>query len=381
MKKVSILGSTGSIGRQAIEVIGQFPDRFRLCSLCADSNTELLREQIEKFRPSAVCVGSEEKYRELKKSVGGKTDILIGKEGLCELAADESETVVSAITGCAGLEPTLAALRLGKRVALANKELVVAAGPIVMSEARRCGAEIIPVDSEHSAIHQSIRAGGRAEKLIITASGGPFRNTPRRMLEKVTVREALKHPTWRMGEKITIDSATMMNKAFEVIEARWLFDIPPENISVWIHPQSIVHSIVEFADGASVCQMSVPDMRIPIAYALSYPERLPLETERLEPRSLSESTFEEATAGQIPALGLARRSLESGGTMPAVMNAANEEAVRLFLNRRIHFTGIIETVKTVMSRHRASAADSVEQVLRADLWARKEAESASGGTL
>ncbi len=377
MKSVSVLGSTGSVGRQTLEVIERFPDRFRLCSLCADSNIGLLREQIEKFRPSAVCVGDEEKARELEKSAGGKTRIVSGKEGLCELAADESETVVSAIVGFAGLEPTLAALRRGKRVALANKEIIVAAGAIVMEESRRCGAEIVPVDSEHSAIYQSIRAGGKAEKLIITASGGPFRNTPKPMLEKVTAREALEHPTWSMGDKITIDSATMMNKAFEVIEARWLFDIKPENISVWIHPQSIVHSIAEFEDGSSVCQMSVPDMRIPIAYALSHPERLPLKTERLKARQLSDSTFEEADPERIPPLMLAREALENGGTMPAVMNAANEEAVRLFLSGSLGFTGIVETVKTVMDRHRVSAAESVEEIVRADLWARKEVESAA----
>ncbi len=378
MKKISIMGSTGSIGRQTLEVIEQFPDRFELCSLSADSNIGLLSRQMKKFSPSAVCVGNEEKARELKKLTGGKTKILSGGEGLCEMAADKSETVVSAIVGCAGLEPTLAALRCGKRVALANKEIVVAAGPIVMDEARRCGAEIIPVDSEHSAIFQSIRGGGAVRKLIITASGGPFRNTPGHLLENVGVREALEHPTWKMGDKITIDSATMMNKAFEVIEAHRLFDIPPENISVWIHPQSVIHSIVEFADGASVCQMSVPDMRIPIAYALSYPERMALKTERLEPRHLSDSTFEEALPEQNPPLELAHIAVESAGTMPAVMNAANEEAVRLFLNGRINFTGIVETVKTVMDGHRVSPAESVEQVLQADRWARREVESAIG---
>ena len=372
MKKISILGSTGSIGRQALEIISRFPDRFAVSSLCADSRTDILKKQIEEFSPAAICVGSEEKARELKKTVRNTTEILFGKDGLCKLAADESQTVVSAIVGSAGLEPTLAAIRRGKRVALANKEIIVAAGRMVMDEARKYGAEIIPVDSEHSAIFQSIKAGGEVERLIITASGGPFRNITEEALGKVTVREALEHPTWEMGNKITIDSATMMNKAFEVIEARWIFDIPHEKISVWFHPQSIFHSIVEFADGAAVCQMSEPDMRVPIAYALSYPERLALETKRLKPERLSESSFEEATPDKTVPLALAHAALESGGTMPAVMNAANEEAVRLFLDNRINFTDIVKTVKTVMDAHSAVPAQSVEEILIVDMRAREE---------
>ncbi len=372
MKKISILGSTGSIGRQALEVIGRFPDRFAVSSLCADSRTDILKEQIEKFSPSAVCVSSEEKARELKKTAGNATEILSGKDGFCKLAADESQTVVSAMVGCAGLEPTLAAIRRGKRVALANKEIIVAAGPVVMDEARRHGAEIIPVDSEHSAIFQSIKAGGEIRRLIITASGGPFRNFSEKALAKVTAREALEHPTWKMGNKVTIDSATMMNKAFEVIEARWLFGIPREKISVWFHPQSVFHSIVEFTDGAAVCQMSEPDMRVPIAYALSYPERLTLESERLRPERLSQSSFEEASTDKTTPLALAHAALESGGTMPAIMNAANEEAVRLFLDNRINFTDIVKTVKTVMDAHISGHARSVEEILLADMRAREE---------
>ncbi|QMU56646.1 MAG: 1-deoxy-D-xylulose-5-phosphate reductoisomerase [Candidatus Mycalebacterium zealandia] len=377
MKKISILGSTGSIGRQALEVIESFPDRFEVCSLCAGSNIALLKEQIEKFSPSAVCVSDEEKARELEKTAHGKTDIVFGREGLCELAADESETVVSAIVGFAGLEPTLTAVRKGKRVALANKELIVAAGQIVMDEVRASSAEIIPVDSEHSAVFQSMRAGGEVRRLIITASGGPFLNTPQDTLEKVSPAQALNHPTWDMGDKITIDSATMMNKAFEVIEARWLFDVPPEKIEVWIHPQSVVHSIVEFEDGSAVCQMSEPDMRVPIAFALSYPERLALQTERLSPARLSQTSFEEADTRKTIPLALALRALDEEGTMPGTMNAANEEAVKLFLDNRIKFTDIVKIVETVMDGHKTSPAETVEQVLQADAQARKEAGRAA----
>ncbi|WP_462137050.1 1-deoxy-D-xylulose-5-phosphate reductoisomerase [Candidatus Mycalebacterium sp.] len=377
MKKISILGSTGSIGRQALEVIECFPDRFEVCSLCAGSNIALLKEQIEKFSPSAVCVSDEEKARELEKTARGKTDIVFGKKGLCELAADESETVISAIVGVAGLEPTLAAVRKGKRIALANKEIIAAAGKIVMDEVRASGAEIVPVDSEHSAVFQSIRAGGKVRRLIITASGGPFRNAPQDTLEKVAPAQALAHPTWDMGDKITIDSATMMNKAFEVIEARWLFDVPPEKIGVWIHPQSIVHSIVEFEDGSAVCQMSEPDMRVPIAFALSYPERLALQTERLNPARLSQTSFEEADMRKIIPLALALRALDEEGTMPAVMNAANEEAVKFFLDNRIKFTDIVKIVETVMDGHNTSPAETVEQVLQADARAREEAGRAA----
>ncbi len=375
MKKISILGSTGSVGTQALEVINQFPEKFSVCSLSTNSNTGLLKEQVEKFSPSTVCVFNEEKARELGKTIGREIKILAGKKGLCEIAGDESETVVSAIVGCAGLEPTLTALGKGKRVALANKEAVVAGGEILMEQSRSGGAEIIPVDSEHSAIFQSIRAGGEVKRLIITASGGPFRGANEATLEKITAAEALCHPTWKMGNKITIDSATMMNKAFEVIEARWLFNVPPEKISVWIHPQSIIHSIVEFVDGSLFCQMSEPDMRLPIAYALSHPGRLPLKTKPLNAGRLSGASFEEADMRKIPPLALALRALELGGTMPAVMSAANEEAVRYFLENRIKFKDIVRVVEIVMDGGGVEPADSVESILRADRLARKKAES------
>ncbi len=379
MKKISILGSTGYIGRQALEVAGSFPGQFQVCSLSSGSNTGLLLEQAEKFSASAVCVADEEKAREAEKAAGGEIRVLSGKRGLCEIAGDDSETVVAAIVGSAGLEPTLAAIRAGKRVALANKEAVVAAGKFLTDEAERSGASIVPVDSEHSAVFQAIRAGGEVKRIVITASGGPFRNATPEQLGKVTAKQALRHPTWDMGDKITIDSATMMNKAFEIIEARWLFDIPPEKISVWIHPQSIVHSIVEFTDGSYVCQMSEPDMRVPIAYALSFPERLPLETSPLTPERLSACSFEEADAKKITPLALAFEALEKGGTAPAALSAANEEAVRLFLDNRIEFTDIVALARTVMRESGYEPADCVEAVAAADGAAREKVKSMVSG--
>lgn len=373
MKAVSILGSTGSVGRQALEVIERFPDRFKVTSLSAGSNTGLLTEQMKKFSPSAVCVGTKEQAREVEAAAGGKTRVLCGREGLLEIARDESDTALCAIVGGAGLAPTLAAVRAGKRVALANKEAVVAAGGLIMDEARRSGAEIAPVDSEHSAVFQSLRAGGAARRIVITASGGPFRNFSEERLRNVTARDALRHPTWEMGEKITVDSATMMNKAFEIIEARWLFDIPPEKISVWIHPQSVVHSIVEFEDGSSVCQMSEPDMRVPIAYALSFPERLPLGSPTVTPERMGELSFEEADTGKTAALALGFEALRAGGTAPAAMSAANEEAVRLFLENRIKFTDIVEVAAAVTRAHKPLPADGLEVVEEA---ARRAAEQA-----
>lgn len=375
MTTVSVLGSTGSVGRQALEVIGMFPGRFTVTSLSAGSNTALLAEQIKKFSPSAVCVGTEEGAREIESAVNGRTRVLRGKDGLLEIARDGSGTVVSAIVGGAGLAPTLAAVRAGKRVALANKEAVVAAGELIMKEARKNGAEIAPVDSEHSAVFQSLRAGGEARRIVITASGGPFLNFSPERLRKVTARDALRHPTWDMGSKITVDSATLMNKAFEIIEARWLFDIPPEKIAVWIHPQSVVHSIVEFEDGSSVCQMSEPDMRVPIAYALSLPDRLPLGSPAVTARRMSGLSFEEADTGKIAPLALAFEALRAGGTAPAVMSAANEEAVRLFLENRIRFTDIVEVVAGVTRAHSPRPADGLTVIENAAAAAREEART------
>ena len=377
MTGVSILGSTGSVGRQALEVIASFPDRFKVVSLSAGTNTELLKEQIKRFSPSAVCVSGESEAREIERAVSGNTKVLCGARGLIETAEDGSETVLAAIVGSAGLEPALAAVRAGKRVALANKEAVVAAGSLIMAEAARCGARIVPVDSEHSAVFQSLAAGGAVRRVIITASGGPFRNFSERRLRAVTPREALRHPTWEMGDKITVDSATMMNKAFEVIGARWLFDIPPEKISVWIHPQSVSHSVVEFEDGSCVCHMSEPDMRVPIAYALSLPERLPLCVRSLTPERFSELRFEEADMEKIVPLKLALDALSAGGTAPAAMSAANEEAVRLFLDNRIKFTDIVEVAASVLHSHKPRPADRLDAILEADSLARRDAVAAS----
>ena len=375
MTAVSILGSTGSVGRQALEVIERFPDRFKVTSLSAGSNTGLLMEQMKKFSPSAVCVGSPERAREIEAAAGEKTRVLCGREGLTEIARDGSDTVLSAIVGGAGLAPTLAAVRAGKKVALANKEAVVAAGGLIMAEAKRSGAEIVPVDSEHSAVFQSLRAGGAARRIVITASGGPFWNFSEERLRGVTARDALCHPTWDMGDKITVDSATMMNKAFEIIEARWLFDVPPEKISVWIHPQSVVHSIVEFEDGSSVCQMSEPDMRVPIAYALSLPERLPLGSPAVTPERMGGLSFEEADTGKVAPLALGFEVMRAGGTAPAAMSAANEEAVRLFLENRIKFTDIVEVVTAVTRAHKPRPADGLEVIEDAARSAGEEARS------
>jgi 1-deoxy-D-xylulose-5-phosphate reductoisomerase len=378
MKRISILGSTGSIGQSTLSVVEKYHDRFTVVALAAGNNVELLEQQIRKFRPSIVSVVSERSAEDLKKRCSDLgVRILFGVEGMSQVAAaDEADITVSAIVGTAGLVPTMAAIRAGKDIALANKEVLVTAGELVMAECRAKGIRILPVDSEHSAIFQCLLAGASTDirKLVLTASGGPFRSHSKKDLGKVTLAQALKHPNWSMGRKITIDSATLMNKGLEVIEARWLFDIAPEKIKVLVHPQSIVHSMVEYHDGAVVAQLGMPDMRGPIAYALSYPERLSGVSPALDLAKMGTLTFEEPDMDRFPCLAYAFDALKAGGSMPAVLSAANEVAVKYFLEEKIGYGDIARVIRSTMDAHTPSNIRTVEDALKADLWARHEAE-------
>lgn len=375
MKNIVILGSTGSIGKSTLEVIEKAPDRFRILGLAARSNLYLLLKQINRYLPEIVAVYDEDAAEILKKKVNIK--VLSGINGLIEIAVHEkADFVLSAIVGAAGLLPTLAAIKRGKTIGLANKETLVIAGRIVTEEAKRSAVKIIPVDSEHSAVFQCLEKRNPFEikRIILTASGGPFRGRSKKELRHVKVKEALRHPNWRMGAKITVDSATLMNKGLEVIEARWLFDIPPERIDVVIHPESIIHSMVEFSDGTIIAQLSRPDMKAPIAYALSYPERLSDIVEPLDFETLRTLTFEKPDRESFPCLDLAYSAIKDGGTMPAVLNAANEIAVDAFLKERIGFTDIPSIIERVIEKHQKMPCDTIEEVLEADAWARQEAE-------
>jgi 1-deoxy-D-xylulose-5-phosphate reductoisomerase len=377
MKTLAILGSTGSIGVQTLEIAARYPDRFRVVALAGGKNIPRMEEQIRHFQPDLASVGNEEQARQLRQSLSSlPTRILSGAEGLTEVATCPGvRMVVSALVGSVGLLPTLAAAKEGKQIAIANKEALVMAGEILVREIRDRGASLLPIDSEHSAIFQ-VLAGHRKEeirRILLTASGGPFLNTPREDLERVTPRQALNHPQWRMGKKVTVDSASMMNKGLEVIEARWLFGIPAEQIEVLIHPQSIVHSMIEYIDGSVIAQMALPDMRGPIAYALSYPERLDLRHPSLNLPESGPLTFHAVDGERFPALGLAYRALQAGGTMPAVMNAANEAAVEAFLGERIGFLQIPRLIQETMERHQTRQSISLEDVLSAHSWARQEA--------
>ena len=378
MKNISILGSTGSIGQSTLSVVEKFPDRFRVVALAAGNNVDLLEKQVRIFKPAIVALAGEKSALILKKRCADlKIRILFGIEGMIQAAtAEDADTTVSAIVGTAGLVPTMAAIRAGKDIALANKEVLVTAGELVMAESRARGVAILPVDSEHSAIFQCLQAGAKTQirKLILTASGGPFRKYSQMDLAKVTVAQALNHPNWSMGKKITIDSATLMNKGLEMIEARWLFDMVPEKIKVLIHPQSIIHSMVEYHDGAVIAQLGKPDMKGPIAYALSYPERLPDVSPALDFASVSALTFEDPDLDRFPCLTHAYVSFQVGGTMPAVLSAANEIAVKYFLEEKIGYSDIARVIKATMESHTPSALKTVEEALKADLWARQEAE-------
>jgi 1-deoxy-D-xylulose-5-phosphate reductoisomerase len=376
MKNVVLLGSTGSIGASTVRVAEDLPDQIRLLALAAGNNAGLLLEQTRKHRPEAISICDPAKAKELRDALGTGTEVCSGPEGLIKLATlPAADIVLIAIVGTAGLQPALAAIRAGKDIAIASKEILVMAGEIVMSEARRHGVQVLAVDSEHSAIFQCLdgRPSSSVRRLWLTASGGPFRTTPKEEFADITVERALKHPSWVMGRKITIDSATLFNKGLEMIEARWLFDIEMARVAVVVHPQSVVHSLVEFVDGSMLAQLSTPDMCLPIQYALTYPDRAPSERVQTSLAKLGALTFEEPDPERFPALDLARRAGEAGGTLPAVLNAANEVAVEAFVNRQINFPQITETVRRTMDRHKLVSHPAFNQILEADAWARKEA--------
>jgi len=384
VKRLAILGSTGSVGEQTLEVVAQFPDRFRPVALAAGRRIEKLADQVKQFRPELVSVADEAGVEELRKRVGDEVEIRVGAAGLEDVATHPSDLVVAALVGAVGLAPTLAAIRAGRSVALANKEVMVMAGAFVNRTVQEAGVTLLPVDSEHSAIFQAL-SGQRPQdvaRLLLTASGGPFRTWAPERIAKASIEEALAHPNWDMGPKISIDSATLMNKGLEVIEARWLFDVPPERIEVVVHPQSIVHSLVETVDRSVLAQLGLPDMKVPIAVALAYPERLPLDLPRLELAEIGQLDFEEPDLERFPCLGLAFEALAGSEEGPAVLNAANEVSVAAFLEGRVPFPAIAETNAFVLHRHleeRAGAVvDDLDAVVNADAWARVQAREAMG---
>ena len=374
MKRLAILGSTGSIGVNTLDIIRQFPERFEVASLSAGLNTQLLRQQILQFRPKIVSVLNRELAETLKGDLASvPVEIVHGIEGLIRVATYPGvDQVVSAIVGAVGLIPTLSAIKTGRTIALANKESLVMAGKIVIEEAKKNQVQILPIDSEHSAIFQSLLGHQREEieRLILTASGGPFLNLPTAKLRDVTAKDALRHPRWAIGKKITIDSASLMNKGLEVIEAHWLFDMPVEKIAVQIHPQSVIHSMVEYRDGSVIAQMGITDMRVPISYALSYPQRLPLSLPRLDLFQKGGLTFMAPDLERYPCLRLAYQSIEIGETMPAILNAANEVSVNAFLEGAIKFTDIPILIQRVMEDHEVRTVHTLEDILKADHWAR-----------
>lgn len=373
-RPLAILGSTGSIGINTLDVVAAHPEAFSVSGLAAGGNVELMVDQIARHRPSLVALSDAEAAERLRERVRGQNvAVRGGMDGVCEVATmDGAETVVSAIVGAQGLVPTLEAIRAGKTVALANKEVLVCAGELVVREARGQAA-LVPIDSEHSAIFQCLAGEDRADvrRVILTASGGPFHGLSPHEMSAVTAREALDHPNWDMGPKVTVDSATLMNKGLEVIEAHWLFDLPPECIEVVIHRQSIVHSLVEFVDGSLLAQLAPPDMRLPIAYALSYPRRLPMSQPSLSLVEIGQLSFEQPDEETFPCLGYAYEALRRGGTMPTVLNAANEVAVQAFLEGTIGFLDIPRLIRASLDRHEPRPVASLEVVLEADRWARE----------
>jgi 1-deoxy-D-xylulose-5-phosphate reductoisomerase len=379
MKNVVLLGSTGSIGTSTVKVAEDLPDQIRLVGLAAGNNAELLLEQTRRHRPAVISLNDPARAKELQNTLGASCEVFCGSDGLLKLATlPVADIVLIAIVGTAGLAPALAAIRAGKDIAVASKEILVMAGEIVMAEARKHGVRVLAVDSEHSAIFQCLdgKPPSSVRKLWLTASGGPFRDRqrwPREKFSEITVECALKHPSWVMGRKITIDSATLFNKGLEMIEARWLFDIEMARVGVVVHPQSIVHSMVEFVDGCLLAQMSTPDMCLPIQYALTCPARAASDRVQTNFPKIGSLTFEEPDVDRFPAIELARRAGETGGTLPAVLNAANEIAVEAFVNRKINFPQITETVRRVMAAHQTVAHPGLEQILAADAWARREA--------
>jgi 1-deoxy-D-xylulose-5-phosphate reductoisomerase len=382
LKQLSILGSTGSIGRQCLSVVEALPERFGIVALAAGGNLEELTGQIERHRPELVSVGDAKKADELASTLRAKgisplPAIHHGREGMLAVGThSQADIVVSAAVGVVGLEATYEAVKLGKTVALSNKEVLVAAGELVMAAAKKAGRELLPVDSEHNAVHQCLRGGthGEVRRLVLTASGGPFRKTPLADLENVSPEQALAHPNWKMGSRITIDSATMMNKGFEVIEARWLFGVRPDQIDVVIHPQSTIHSMVEFVDGSILAQLGPTDMRMPIQYALTYPERVASNQVALDWRKLRRLDFAKVSTRRFPCLRLAREAMKKGGALPCALNAADEVAAAAFLERRLPFLGIAEVIERVLARTPRVRFEKMDNVLAADAEARRTAK-------
>ncbi len=397
LTKVSVLGATGSIGLKTLEIVRQFPQKFQIEALSCKSSIEQLREQIIEFKPRIVCVDTSGQASELKETFSirqgsPETEFVWGREGLKQISSDnETDLVVAGIVGAAGLEPTYSAVEAGKIVAVANKEPLVMAGELFMQTAKKTGAKLLPTDSEHNAIFQSLHnePSERIARLILTASGGPFRDLPLDKFEQITLAETLNHPNWEMGRKITIDSATMMNKGLEIIEAQWLFNVSVEKIDVLMQRESIIHSMVEFIDGSFLAQMGLPDMRVPIAYCLGWPERLPLKIPRLDPVALNALHFEAIDTQRFPCLSLSLKAAKQGGGAPAVLNGANEEVVAAFLNEEIRFVDIFKTLATVMGKldetlHYAEPEcleeipnfllniKSLEDAIQADQWGRKQ---------
>jgi 1-deoxy-D-xylulose-5-phosphate reductoisomerase len=382
LKRLAILGSTGSIGRQCLSVVEALPGRFEIVSLAAGSNLDEVLGQIERHRPEVVSVSDARKADELasrirEKGIAPAPSIHYGQEGMLAAGTHpRADIVVSAAVGVVGLEATYEAVKLGKTIALSNKEVLVAAGELVMAAAEKSGKELLPVDSEHNAVHQCLRGGVHSEvrRLVLTASGGPFRKTPLKDFAKVTVDQALAHPNWRMGNRITIDSATMMNKGFEVIEARWLFGMRPDQIDVVIHPQSTIHSMVEYVDGSILAQLGPTDMRMPIQYALTYPERVASNQIALDWGKLKRLDFEKVSTRRYPCLRLAREAMKKGGAFPCALNAADEIAVAAFLEHRLPFLGIPEVIERVLSRVPRTKLTAMADVLSADADARRMAK-------
>lgn len=372
MKKIAILGSTGSIGTQTLDVVREHSDELQVVALAAGSNKERLKEQIKEFHPKLVSLSDEKKAQELKEElVGEQVEVVCGMEGLIEVAgADSADVVVTAVVGMMGILPTMEAIKKGKDIALANKETLVTAGHLIIPMAKEYGVSILPVDSEHSAIFQSLQGEPKAalDKILLTASGGPFRGKSAEFLETVTLEDALNHPNWSMGPKITIDSSTMVNKGLEVMEAKWLFGVDYSQIEVVIQPQSIIHSMVQYVDGAIIAQLGTPDMRVPIEYALFYPERRSLSGDRLDFSKLSQITFEKPDYKVFRGLSLAIEAGKTGGTMPTVFNAANERAVAKFLKGEIKYTDIVRSIEKCMDAHKVSAHPDLEEILATEQW-------------
>ena len=372
MKKIAILGSTGSIGTQTLDVVREHSDELQVVALAAGSNKERLKEQIKEFHPKLVSLSDEKKAQELKEELAGEqVEVVCGMEGLIEVAgADSADVVVTAVVGMMGILPTMEAIKKGKDIALANKETLVTAGHLIIPMAKEYGVSILPVDSEHSAIFQSLQGEPKAalDKILLTASGGPFRGKSAEFLETVTLEDALNHPNWSMGPKITIDSSTMVNKGLEVMEAKWLVGVDYSQIEVVIQPQSIIHSMVQYVDGAIIAQLGTPDMRVPIEYALFYPERRSLSGDRLDFSKLSQITFEKPDYKVFRGLSLAIEAGKTGGTMPTVFNAANERAVAKFLKGEIKYTDIVRSIEKCMDAHKVSAHPDLEEILATEQW-------------